>query len=239
MDNNYGFKQTVTVDVHDVDFNGVCRTSALMQYIQSAAQMQLTGIGLSYDELKSRGRAFILSKIRLEFDEPARAHEELEAFTFPCHSRGYSFLRCYRLSKGERTICRAASVWALIDTENRSLVKVNDFDLGLITAEPLDLTIEHMRMPTGLMKVGKYTVTYADLDQNNHINNTKYPDIYANFLPMEGRRIDSITINYTHEAKGGWELDVYMAKEGDLYYIRTVCPDGTVNSEAEIHLCEI
>ena len=65
-----GFSKDIEVDVHDVDFNGVCRLSALMQYIQSTAQMQLSENGMSYDELKARGVAFILSKIRLEFYSP-------------------------------------------------------------------------------------------------------------------------------------------------------------------------
>jgi acyl-ACP thioesterase len=234
-----GFKQNITVDVHDLDFNGVCRASSLMKYIQSAAQSQLTGIGLSYDQLKARGRAFILSRIRLEFNEPVRAYDELEAFTFPCHSRGYSFLRCYQLTKEGRTVCRAASVWALIDTESRALVKVNDFDLGIITQDPLDLSVGRIHMPSSMRSVGKYIVRYADLDQNCHVNNTKYADIYANFLPLKGRMIDSMTINYAHDAIFGEELDVQLAESDGYYYIRTVKPDGVINSEVEIHLTEI
>jgi acyl-CoA thioesterase FadM len=234
-----GYKEKITVDVHDLDFNGVCRASSLMKYIQSAAQSQLTGIGLSYDQLKAQGRAFILSRIKLEFSEPVHAYDALEAFTFPCHSRGYSFLRCYQLTREGRAVCRAASVWALIDTDTKALVKVNDFDLGLVTAEPLDLSVGHFRMPSTMRSVGKYTVVYADLDQNCHVNNTRYADIYANFLPLEGKRIDSMTINYAHEAVYGEQLDVQLAEADGCYYIRTVKPDGVINSEAEIHICDI
>ena len=53
------FNTQLTVDIHDVDFNGVARTSALMKYIQSAAQTQLTENGMSYDQLKNKKRAFI------------------------------------------------------------------------------------------------------------------------------------------------------------------------------------
>ena len=58
------FKQTLEVDVHDVDHNGVARDSALMRYIQSAAQEQLSKNGMSYDKLRDNSRAFILSKIK-------------------------------------------------------------------------------------------------------------------------------------------------------------------------------
>lgn len=233
------YKKQIEVDVHDVDFNGVCRVSSLMKYIQSTAQMQLTENGMSYDALRDMNRAFIISKIRLEFNAPVYAYDKLEAETFPCVSRGYSFLRCYGLYKNGEPIGRAISVWALIDTENRSLVKVGDFDLNLSTFEPWDMPIGRITMPSLMTKVGEYVVCYADLDRNKHINNTKYADIFASFIPLDKKRIDYITISYVNEAKFRDKLDVFLEKSGDLYYVRTVCEDGKTNAEAEIHVTSI
>ena len=234
-----GYSQEIVVDVHDVDFNGICRTSSLMKYIQSTAQLQLTDAGLSYDELKAQGKAFILSRIKLEFSDTARAYDKLEAITFPCESRGFSFLRCYQLMKNGKCIGRAASIWALVDISNHSLVKVSDFNLPLELGKHLDISVGHIRMPSEMRCVGTYRVTYGDLDQNRHVNNTKYADIYSNFLPLNGRRIESLAINYANEAKWGEELNVLLAEADGVFYIRTVRQDGKVNSEAEIRIAEI
>ena len=231
-----GFRKQIEVDGHDVDFNGVCRVSSLMKYIQTTAQQQLTENGMSYDELKDMKRAFIISKIRLEFNAPVYAYDKLEAETFPCVSRGYSFLRCYGLYKNGEPIGRAISVWALIDTETRSLVKVGDFDLKLSTFEPWDMPLGRLNLPSSMQKVGEYVVSYADLDRNKHVNNTKYADIFASFIPLDKKRIDSITISYVNEAKFREKLDVFIEKSGDLYYVRTVREDGKINAEAEIHV---
>lgn len=231
-----GFRKQIEVDVHDVDFNGVCRVSSLMKYIQTTAQQQLTENGMSYDELKDMKRAFIISKIRLEFNAPVYAYDKLEAETFPCVSRGYSFLRCYGLYKNGEPIGRAISVWALIDTETRSLVKVGDFDLKLSTFEPWDMPLGRLNLPSSMQKVGEYVVSYADLDRNKHVNNTKYADIFASFIPLDKKRIDSITISYVNEAKFREKLDVFLEKSGELYYVRTVKEDGKINAEAEIHV---
>jgi acyl-ACP thioesterase len=233
------YTKDICVDIHDVDFNGVAKASSLMKYVQLAAQAQLTDNGMSYDELKSRNRAFILSRIKLEFTEPVRAFEALTAITFPCESRGYSFLRCYKLKKGDKTIARAVSLWALIDTDTRSLVKVNDFELGLETFAPLDLTLGRFIIPACLSEAGRYTVHYGEVDQNRHMNNTRYPDMYASFLPMENMRISEITINYQNEAPEGEELTVLMGKDEEHYYFRTVRQDGKINTEAEIKLVQI
>ncbi len=235
------FKTNVTVDVHDVDYNGVARLSSLMRYIQSTAQNQLTENGMSYEELRARNKAFILSRIKMEFTESVRAYDKLTAATYPCESRGYSFLRCYALEKNGRTIGKAVSVWALVDTENHSLVRVNNFDLGLETHEPHELSLTRFSLPSVTRKVGTYTVSYGDTDQNRHMNNTRYPDMYSNFLPLDGKRIYSISINYLNEAPIGEELSVECANGSDsnIYYLRTVRKDGKINTEAEIILTNI
>ena len=233
------YEREVEVDVHEVDFNGVCKASALMRYIQTAAQCQLTNIGMSYDQLKARGRAFVLARIKLEFTETLRAYDKLTAVTFPCESRAFSFLRCYKLLKDGRTVGRAVSLWALLDIENHSLVRASDFEMPLPLLEPLDLSLSFFRLPTEMQEVGKYQVSYGTVDQNKHMNNTTYPDMYANFLPLENKRIAEITINYNKEAPAGDVLTVYCGMKDGIYYFRTVRSDGAVNSEAEIRLTDI
>ena len=227
------------VDIHDVDYNGIAKTSAILKYIQSAAQAQLNDNGMSYDQLKERSRAFLLSRLKLEILKPLRAYTPLTAITYPCESRGFSFLRCYELKCDGETVARAMSVWALIDTDTRALVRVNDFDLGLPTLPPNGLVLGAMKLPTTLIDVGGYGVHYGDVDQNRHMNNTKYPDMYSSFLPLSNRMIRSLEINYSAEAEIGDKLRVQRAEEGGYYYFRTLRSDGRVNSEARIQLADI
>ena len=235
------FRTHLIADIQDVDHNGVVRTSSLMKYIQSAAQTQLTLNGMSYEKLRDIKRAFILSRIKMEFTESVRAYDNLTAVTYPCESRGYSFLRCYALEKNGHTIGRAVSMWALIDTETRALVKVNDFELGLQTHEPHALPLSRFTMPSSAREVGTYTVNYGDVDQNCHMNNTRYPDMYSNFLPLDGKRIRTISINYQNEAPRGEKLRVERADgiDGCTYYFRTIRSDEKINTEAEIILEDI
>lgn len=233
------YRMRTEVDVHDVDFNGVAKTSSIMKYIQTAAQCQLTEGGMSYDKLKDRGRAFILSRVKLEVLKPLTASTPLTAVTYPCESRGYSFLRCYALECDGEIVARAISVWALIDTETHALVKVNDFELGLPTLPQNDLILRAMKLPESMTDIGGYGVHYGDVDRNRHMNNTKYPDMYSNFLPLEGKMIRSISINYSSEAQIGEKLRVQRGEADGYYYFRTVRSDGKVNSEAQIELCDI
>ena len=233
------FRTQITVDIHDVDFNGVARFSSLMRYIQAAAQNQLTESGLSYEELKAKNRAFIISRIKVEFEIPVRAYDRLEAVSFPCHSRGYSFLRCYELESDGEPIARAISAWALVDTDSRALVRVKDFNLGLPLLPALPLALSRISVPADIVDVGKYGVHYGDVDQNMHMNNTKYPDMYSNFLPLKNKMITRINISYLNEAAIGDKLQIMRACQNDVFYFRTVRGDGMVNSEAEIQLRDL
>lgn len=234
------YSRDIEVDVHDVDYNGVARTSALMRYIQTAAQYQLTENGMSVDELHGMKRAFLLSRITMEFTETIRAYDKLTALTFPCESHGFSFFRCYALEKEGRTVGRAVSAWALIDTDTRSLVRVNNFELGLTTHEPHDLVLARFIVPKGLGMVGTYRVGYGVTDQNRHMNNTTYPDMYSSFLPLDGKRIQTISISYQSEAPYGEVLTVERGiGENGTYYFRTRRENGSVNSEAEVILTDI
>ena len=176
----------------------------------------------------------------MEVTESIRAYDRLSAFTFPCESRGYRFFRCYALEKDGRTVGRAVSAWALIDTETKGLVRVNSFDLGLTTHEPHELMLSRFVMPKTMAEVGKYYVGYGITDQNLHMNNTTYPDMYSSYLPLMGKRIHRISISYQGEAPAGELLTVLRGESDDgVYYFRTLREDGRVNSEAEITLTDI
>jgi acyl-ACP thioesterase len=94
-------------------------------------------------------------------------------------------------------------------------------------------------MPDNLTDVGTYQVTYGTVDQNRHMNNTTYPDMYSSFLPLNSKRFKSITINYANEAPMGEVLRVQKGDYDGIYYFRTIRSDGKINSEAEIELTDI
>lgn len=234
------YRMNINVDIHDVDYNGVAKTSAILRYMQTAAQCQLTDNGMSYDQLKASKRAFVLSKLRLEIYKPLTAYMPLVAASYPCDSRGFTFLRGYTLEHCGEIVARAVSAWALIDTDNRSLVKVNDFELGLPTIPTAEIALMPLKLPVDkLADVGGYGVHYGDVDQNRHMNNTKYPNMYSNFLPLENKMISSISISYTNEAPMGEKMRVYRAEENGIYYFRTMRSDGKINSDAKIILSEL
>lgn len=224
------------INTHDCDPTGFVRASLILRYMQETANMQMKHLGPSNEELREQGKAFLLSRINMSLYHPLFAGDEIEAFSWGCESRGVSFNRCYQIRRGGEVIAEAASVWGLVGIEDHKLYKIEDIKFGFDVDEPLELDSPrrvHIPRELNLSLVGERTIVYSDLDGNNHMNNTNYPDMLCDFIPvMVGRRVISLGISFAHEARLGDILKVYMAESDGEYYFRTIRSDGQVNVEA-------
>jgi hypothetical protein len=63
--------------------------------------------------------------------------------------------------------------------------------------------------------------------------------MYSTFLPLVGKRIHTISINYRNEAPMGSLLSVQYCESSGAHYFRTVREGCIVNSEAKIILADI
>ena len=238
------YTEEYRINSHDCDLNGFARPSAILRYMHETANLQLNEYGPSNDALRADGKAFILSKINLSFYCALKAFDRIKVETWACESRGVSFYRCTRVLKDNDLVAEMVGVFALVDINNKSLCRVSDIKFGFdeeSTMLELDLPAR-FRIPEGvdLALQGEYTVSYSDTDENMHMNNTNYLDLFCNFLPdNKNNRVITAVINYQSEAPIGETVKIYRGEDDDVYYFRTVRHDGAVNSESRIMIDRI
>ena len=234
--------ENYTVRWHDTDALRELRPSALLALMQETSNLQFAASGRSLDAIREEeGVGFILSRISFDILRPLAAFEKIRVETFTCRGRGYTFPRGFEVFCGEERIACCHSLWALVNVADRSLLKCADFPLTfgdepeLSTATPL-----RFRVPEGLVfeRVGERRITFADLDYNMHMNNTKYPDMVCDFLPDPvGTRVTGMSLAYHREAAFGDVIAVERARgENGVYYFRTkkggdVCLEAMVRTE--------
>lgn len=233
--------ETFKVNSHFTDADSIVRVSSLLRYMQETANLhQMRTLGPSNSQLREMGYAFILSRLSMSFYKPVYAYETIEVQSWACESKGSSFNRCYRILRDGMIVAEAASVWGLLRISDRRIMRVGDVVLNFDTDPALELDMpRRLKIPDGalMILVGERTVVYSDLDLNNHINNTNYPDLLCDFFPdMSGKRVISMRINFLSEAMLGETLKVYCAEYDGTYFMRTVKSNGAVNVEAEILL---
>lgn len=233
--------QNYLCDVHDCDQNSNMRPSAVLRCMQSAAYRQLEKGPLCSEYLKDNSLAFILSRINIEFIENIRVGDEVSVQTCPLDSRGFSFLRSYRISKNGSPAIDCTAVFALKSTKTGALVRVCDvpqLDTGRMQ-QRFSLS-DRFGAPGGEMTPsGRFFVCFSDIDQNRHMNNTRYPDMLCNFIPeMEKKRVRAMSLSFKNEAKQHDEIRLFCAPtDDDALFFKSVLPSGKTNIEALVK-CE-
>ncbi len=230
---------------HDTDPSGIIRPSRLLEYMQETGSRQCRADNMDLDALfREEGKGFILSRIRIRVDADIHAYENIEVRTWCPPSRGLTFLRCFSVLRDGAVIAKAISTWAFVDAKTHTLIKVDDFHGNF----PVDNNLDEHKLPKNIriprtlemQPVGERTIMYSDIDFNHHMNNTKYPDMVCDFLPMEalrGHRMATLSLSYMREAALGDTVKVFCALNADhpnTYLLRTVGPTGEVCLEAEI-----
>lgn len=233
--------------IHMCDANRICRAADLMRFMQESATRQLEALGPNLDTLQSLGRAFLLSRISIDFPEPVYTFDTVQCTTWPCaSSRGACFDRHFEIFREEKAVARAASQWAFLDYKHQKLLRVEDTDVYFTREETVTPSLPlRFRLPKDLPLIpyGEKTVRYSDIDTNRHLNNTHYCDLYCDHLPMDGKRIAALSIAFQKEAPLGETVTVLRTEEPDengIYYFRTVRQsDGAVNTEAMVQMTNL
>lgn len=213
------------------------RPSALLALMQETANLQFERANRSLDVLRDReGLAFILSRLALDMPVPLHAYDTVTVETFTCPSHGAGFMRGFCVRRGDETVARGASQWALVNLATRRLTPVSAApfsfedeppavtEMPLRFAAPANATFE---------AVGTRTVAYEDIDYNMHMNNARYPDMVCDFLPDPAAvRVTGISLSYLKEAPYGGVLAVERADLGGGRYQFSAKNDANLCLEA-------
>lgn len=79
MDNRYTYH--TIINSHDADLNGIVRPSAVLKYMQEAANLQLSVSKPSSDDLRAAGRYFVASKISFTIHQSLYSWDEIDVST--------------------------------------------------------------------------------------------------------------------------------------------------------------
>ena len=228
---------------HDTDAERRVSPSRILEYMQETSNGHTRAAGRNLDNLRDEKHlAYILSKLRLEILQPLHAFEDITVETWTSPSRGYSSLRSFQILRGGEVVARADSTWALVNVVDRSLCKPDEAGYAFEHEEPVAIDLPlRIRFPADvpLERIGERRVVYSDLDYNMHMNNTRYPNMLCDFLPLEEiGRIRGMILSYLHEGAYGSNLTVLCAKTETERFFRTVDENGTVCLEAQVSLRE-
>lgn len=230
------------VSIHEIDINGNLYPSVLLTLMQEAAHGQFDEAGNNIKTMRTeKNLGLWVTRIAISVYDKIGEDDVVCARSSPTNdSRGLMFNRCYQLVRGDEVVAEAISVWTLLDTKEMKPIRFSDTDFGMPFEDPIEISAP-ARFPfprdMELVEAGRHKVRYSDIDYNQHLTNTRYPNLICDMLPsLEGKRVSEFSISFVNQAETGEDLAFLVGEADGAYYVRSLRSDGKVNVEARVKL---
>ncbi len=143
--------------------------------------------------------------------------------TWPGKIRHLLFPRFYRIEDGAgNALIEASSLWALMDRETRKAAFFGQHGIDVppvVTGNEIPLPSVPRTQPAKV--TGAFTVPYSYIDQNGHMNNTRYFDLAEDVMPADLRRrpLCRVQTEYSREAVLGTEITLKSERDADTFLL--------------------
>lgn len=210
---------------NDFDYKDELRPSAVLNYFQVVAGMHATEIGVGYEAFKERNLAWILTKIKYKCIQEPKPDLGIVVKTWPKEAKRVEYDRFYLIKDEEDNVLyKGLSRWCIIDFSTRRISREKAIFDGKYLEEDVQLIFDSEAIKKNnidnLDYVFDYEVRLADLDHNNHMNNTRYGDIVLSTID-KGKHIDEFEINFNNECLLNDVISVYKndLEDGRLFIL--------------------
>ena len=195
-----GYKQEFTVTDNMCGFDRTIKPSGLLDILQSVAGEHANELGIGYEELKEKGYAFVLARIKYDLNKPILKYSKIMVETTPLVPGRVDFDRDFEIydATTNELIGIATSKWIIIDLNTRKICRSSIFTYPCELREKGNYdSFDKLNFEESLLEDSyDYLVRNNDTDFIGHMNNTKYADA----LIICGS-VKHFEINFLHEVK--------------------------------------
>ena len=211
--------QNFQIPCYSTDMSWRLKPASFMDYAQEAANLHANILGFGYDDLIASRTAWVLSRMRVVFEDTPKWRENMTLKTWHKGLDRLFFLRDFHMTDDEgRTRVKATTSWLVINLETRRLVRdPNLLEEGTICSDNiLEAPAGKVAMPKDVepMLVMNHDVAYSDLDMNGHVNNAMYMQWAMNAVNYDissEKPVKEFTINFNHEIKPQETVSIFKA----------------------------
>lgn len=215
------------VNYYEIDYKERLLITSLVNYFGDIAtkHSENVGGGLSYS--RKNGVAWVLYKWNIDIKHYPEYGQKIRVRTNACSFRKFYGYRTFEVfDKEDNMIAKANSIWLLIDTNKRKILRITE-DMykifGLTEKDNKPLLIKNVKLPKKFTIEKSFNVRYSDIDTNKHVNNVKYIDWILETIPLNiilEYNIKHINITYEKEALYGEKIKIFTElKKQDEGYV--------------------
>ncbi len=190
-------------------------TGDLFRLMQKISGDHCRQIGYGEEIMEGLGLMWVIIRHGVELRRWPAPGEALRLRTWPGPSRHGMCPRFYRL-EGEdgELLGESCAIWSVVDRESRKMQLKSPVEIEpLVTGQECRRPAAPGRLPETESAV--YTVSAAVLDENGHMNNTRYYDLAEDCLGTRGRPLRRALAEYLSESREGERLRLAWGREGE------------------------
>lgn len=200
--------QKFIIRANECDKFGLVKLSSLVGYLIEIAGNDATQLNFGYDELNSKGKYWVLSRLLIDAEILPQWREEIQITTWPKGIHKLFALRDFIITDfyGKETI-KVTTCWLVLDRQNNRPNKIEsvitDFSC-IINKNAIDKLPDKIDNPQIISEVYSKKVLMSDIDVNEHVNSCKYIDWIMDCINFENQLKKNkikIQVNFVGAAK--------------------------------------
>ena len=216
------FNSHYTLTAGESDAHSLAPVTLLVERIIEIATRHANCLEVGYEQLRTAGIGWVLSRISLEIYRYPGINEDYALSTWvESYNRHFSD-RAFELTDGGGNIVgRAHSTWVAIDMRRRTMADLSDFERDAIPCldKPCGISPAR-RIPTLADSASQEPLhfSYSDIDFNRHVNTVRYLARVLDHWPLSHHdryAVGRIDMAFNRELRYGDTASLRVAPSAD------------------------
>jgi medium-chain acyl-[acyl-carrier-protein] hydrolase len=207
----FPYNETFALPATAADDSQLGRLLVILDAMQETAGRHAAKLGVGVRDLHAKGLTWVLARLHVQVGGMPEARRTVHIATWPAGRHRLFAVREFRLTdEADNEVLRATSAWALMNMETRRPSRL-DPHLPVFASHPARMVSDDfapLPPPDPRSAHASYRAEAADIDINDHVNNTVYLDWALRAVPDEVRRQKPLTLEaaFLGEARLGDEV---------------------------------
>lgn len=198
----------------EINHRKMLHPHAMIQLMQEASMQHTISMKVSVWDLENMKASWVLLKMQVEILHFPTLNDVVKVETFPSGLDGYFTYRDYYMYDKEDNLCaKISSLWTLMHTESRKMMKIPESFLALVhnTAEKLHKPEFRLQSLASSDNFTDIKVNYFHLDWNGHINNVQLIRLMLESLEssfLNNMKLKSLSLHFKTEVMPDQEISI-------------------------------
>ncbi len=203
------------------DCNDKIKPTAIFNLFQDVACVNGEQLGVGFEAMISKNLYWVLSRVKYDIIIAPKVDEEVFVETWPCEKGKIDFDRDFLIKNlnGE-VLIMGTSKWCVISSVTRTLERTDNVNYNCTCLQTRNYTEKFVKTEAVEIKDKAdfvHTVTFSEIDHNQHLNNVNYATYVTNTLT--DYYFNHLQVNFISECKLGDEIKVFKKQTDNGYLI--------------------